>query len=329
MQHSDLAPFIEHPTLGLKEFENYLNSYRYGTLPDHLQSTFGKLVKDGTQTDPLDWCGMYQKAKLYKPGEMSEQKRNADQDLRTATVSVLRGLYEFGPIACRLSQVLQLIACKTEDLKSDLHVGYNERGLVDATREFTFEQYMTTGYKGTGVESVNLTCMLNDAELTILLVEETFPVNQKMPDAWAKPKLYEQMRSLIENPENIADFVKKWQGFCPNYPYVKTMEGNNRQRTHLFVPSSGQNRLNAAARVLEADPARFQLMERWTMTFWSNMPRLASDYLSKETQDRDSCSQAIYDAELIKKALQDRGRLISWDPKYVRWSLLSELEQQT
>ena len=120
--------------------------------------------------------------------------------------------------------------------------------------------------------------------------------------------------------------MKKWQGFCAYYPFVKTIEGTNRQHTHLFVPSSGQNRLNAAARVLEADPARFQLMEWWTMTFWSNMSRLASDYLSKETQD---CSQAIYDAEFIKKALQDHSRLISWDSKYVRWSLLSEQEQHT
>jgi hypothetical protein len=328
MQHCDLKPFIEHSTLGLREFEHRLHLNQWGTLPDHLQSTFGQLVKDEIQPDRLKWCRLYEQAKQYKPGENTEQKRNADQDLRTATVSILRALYEFGPIACRLSQVLQFIASKTEDLKSNLHVGYNERGLVDATRDYTFEQYMTTGYKGTGNESVNLICMLTDSELTCLLTSQEPPSNMIMPQAVPKQTMYEMLRSIIENPDTIGDFVKKWETFCPYLPFVKDVEGQSRPRTHLFVPSSGQNRLNAASRVLEADPERFILMERWTMTFWSNMPRIASDYLSKETQDRDSCSQAIYDAEVIKKTLQDRHRLIRWDDKYVRWSLLSEGEQQ-
>jgi hypothetical protein len=273
MQHCNITPFIEHSTLGLREFENRLNLKRYGTLPDHLQSTFGQLVKDGKQPDPLNWCRLYEQAKQYKPGEMTEQKRHADQDLRAATVSILRALYEFGPIACRLSQVLEFIACKTEDLKSDLHVGYNERGLVDATREFTFEQYMTTGYKGTGVESVNLTCMLTDSELTYLLTLEEPPVDMIMPPAFPKHKIYEMLRSIIENPDAIGDFVKKWERFCPYFPFVKDIEGKAGS-AHICLFKFWPKSIECRFQSLEADPERFKLMERWTMTFWSNMPRI-------------------------------------------------------
>ena len=69
-----------------------------------------------------------------------------DQDLRTATIAIMRAIYEYGPI----------IACIEDDLKNNhMFAGYNNRGLVDATRESLFHQYMTAGYKGTGAERVN------------------------------------------------------------------------------------------------------------------------------------------------------------------------------
>jgi len=106
----------------------------------------------------------------YVPGE----RNRLDQDLLTASVAICRGLYEFGPCQCNLSQMFDLLACSETELTSRLYTGFNERELNETTRQSIYEQYTTVGYKGTGIETVNLICMLTNAELTALLTFETF-----------------------------------------------------------------------------------------------------------------------------------------------------------
>ena len=84
----------------------------------------------------------------YAPGERSR----VDQDVRTASVAICRGLYEFGPCQCNMSQMFDLIACTEEELTNRLYTGYNERELNDTTRHSIYNIYTTVGYKGTGIE---------------------------------------------------------------------------------------------------------------------------------------------------------------------------------
>ena len=118
----------------------------------------------------------------YAPGERSR----VDQDVRTASVAICRGLYEFGPCQCNMSQMFDLIACTEEELTNRLY-RYNERELNDTTRQSIYHIYTTVGYKGTGIESVNLICMLSNAELTALLtLDDT--------TAFAEPKSTQELK---------------------------------------------------------------------------------------------------------------------------------------
>jgi len=104
-------------------------------------------------------CFEEQQALVNAPG----QKSRVDQDLRTVTF----------PIQCNLSQVFNFLACTEDELKNNrLHAGFNERGINDTTREDIFNKYMTDGYRGTGIESINNVILLNNSELTALLTVE-------------------------------------------------------------------------------------------------------------------------------------------------------------
>ena len=128
-----------------------------------------------------------------------------DQDLRTATIAIVRAIYEYGPIPCNLSQVLALIACTEDDLKQNrMFAGYNDRGLVDATRESLFHQYITAGYKGTGAETVNHVCLFTDSELTALLTMTYFNDESPLPDLLPKVDIYEQLRAVLESKESCG-----------------------------------------------------------------------------------------------------------------------------
>ena len=73
----------------------------------------------------------------YAPGERSR----VDQDVRTASVAICRGLYEFGPCQCNMSQMFDLIACTEEDLTNRLYTGYNERELNETTQQSIYHVY--------------------------------------------------------------------------------------------------------------------------------------------------------------------------------------------
>ena len=99
-------------------------------------------------------------------------------DVRTASVAICRGLYEFGPCQCNL---FDLMACTEEELSNRLYTGYNERELNETTRQSIYQIYTTVGYKGTGIESVNLIRMLTNAELTALLTLDDFNETTAFP----------------------------------------------------------------------------------------------------------------------------------------------------
>ena len=63
------------------------------------------------QRDPLGWVKLYNESKLYQ--YVLGDKLKVDQDVRTATISLCRTLYEFGPIQCNLSQFF-CFACLRE-----------------------------------------------------------------------------------------------------------------------------------------------------------------------------------------------------------------------
>ena len=125
----------------------------------------------------------------YAPGERSR----VDQDVRTASVAICRGLYEFGPCQCNRSQMFDLIACTEEELTNRLYTGYNERELNDTTRHSIYNIYTTVGYKGTGIESVNLIYMLS------LTLDDT----TAFPEPKSTQELYTLLRSFWRTESNV------------------------------------------------------------------------------------------------------------------------------
>ena len=71
-----------------------------------------------------------------------------------------------------------------------MYTGYNERELNDTTRQSIYHIYTTVGYKGTGIESVNLICMLTNAELTALLTLDDFDDTTAFPEPKSTQELY-------------------------------------------------------------------------------------------------------------------------------------------
>ena len=345
VQFSEFNVFVQHETLGLRKFESLLREDRYISVPEAFRLTFGVLasptlqaatepgappvVTPPTQIDPLNWLGYHSAAASYsfKP----QEKHRVDQDLRTATVAILRAIYEFGPIQCNLSQVHALLACTEHDLKNNpMYAGFNDRGLCDATRESMFRKYMTVGYKGTGAETINNVCMFTDSELTALLSMEAFDEESALPEPLSKTEIYNQLRATMESKDSCDAFVKKFALFQPFFKKVKDADEKLGRRTKMWVPASGQNRINATERVAsleEGDPERFKTMERWTMHFWRYMPRTCARYISEENQGRDGEKQTILDAENIHKAADNRNSLIGWDTQHKRWARLPEDEQ--
>jgi len=271
-------------------------------------------------------CFKEQQALTYAPG----QKSRVDQDLRTVTVSILSALYEYGPIQCNLSQVFNFLACTEDELKNNrLHVGVNERGINDTTREVIFNKYMTNGYRGTGIESINNVILLNNSELTALLTLEHMDDETEMPLSKNKMELFDLLRPALENREKCEELVTKWLKFKEFFPKVKDADEKKVFRHKWMVPWAGQNRVNAASRLgsSEGDQDRFRAMERWTMTFWALMPRKVTQYLSQENQGRDGCKQTILDCEEIFNAADNRNKLILWDKYHKRWARLDAAEQ--
>ena len=333
---SDLKVFLEHETLGVKQFEGLLLEDRYMTVPDALYQTFGRLVKQvvrddhSIQLDILQWVQKYESSRSFVL--VSGKTSTVDQDLRTTTIAMLRAIYEFGPIPTNLYQVMELIAHSVDELRfSKMYTGYNDRGLVDTTRESTFRQYMSVGYKGTGIETVSLMSLFSDAELTCLLTLEDFTEETDLPEALPKQELYVKLRAAFEGVESCEQFLVKWRKFKGFFPKYRDEDDKLNRRLKMFVPPAGQNRINAAGRfgsVDEGDPTRFAAMQHWTMTFWRRMPRTATRYLSEENQIRDACEQTISDSELLMKAADTRASLFDWDTRHVRWSLLKADHQE-
>ena len=299
---------------------------RYVTVPEALNHTFGELVRAKIQEDPINWLECYEGVKQFS--FLPSDKHRVDQDLRTCTVSILRALYELGPIQCNLSQVLEFIASSTADLKQNrMYAGFNDRGLCDMTSETMYQQYMNVGYKGIGQETINHVCLFTDAELTALFTLENFDSEVSLPEAYSKAQLYSTLRTILEDKEKCKLFLEKWKKFQPHFARIFDADDKLGKRGKIFSPFTGQNRVHSSGRVATADPTRFFAMERWTMFFWSSMPRTATKYLSEEGQNRDGCGQTILDCEMLHKAADCRNTLIVWDSPHVRWARLPESEQ--
>ena len=88
---SDLKVFLEHETLGVKQFEGLLLEDRYMTVPDALYQTFGCLVKQvvcddqSIQLDILQWVQKYESSRSFVL--VSGKTSTVDQDLRTTTIA--------------------------------------------------------------------------------------------------------------------------------------------------------------------------------------------------------------------------------------------------
>ena len=261
----------------------------------------------------------------YVPGE----RNRLDQDLRTASVAICRGLYEFGPCQCNLSQMFDLLACSETELTSRLYTGFNERELNETTRQSIYEQYTTVGYKGTGIETVNLICMLTNAELTALLTFETFDETTELPQPKPTNELYILLRSQLEDKEKCDALRNKWDEFKPYFPKVKDADDRLVKRNKMLTAGTGQNRINSSFRVSQEVQHQdmFRRMERWTMTFWALAPRTVTKYISFENQGRDSCKQTILPSEMLFKFCEARNKFIAWDTPHKRWARLSEAEQ--
>ena len=262
----------------------------------------------------------------YVPAE----KNRVDQDLRTATVAICRGLYEFGPCQCNLSQLFHLLACTDSELSNNrLYQGFNERDLNSTTRDSIYDHYINVGYKGTGVETINNVVLLDNAELTALLTLEIFSAETELPEAKSKDELFALFRPQLEDPEKLNLLIQKWELFKPHFAKVKDADDKLGKRLKMMVPWSGQNRVGASYKVsLEADHSEmFKVMQHWTMTFWSLSPRAVTKYLSMENQGRDSCKQTILPSELILRAAEGRNKIIPWDSNHTRWCKLTESEQ--
>ena len=85
--------------------------------------------------------------------------------------------------------MFDLMACTEEELSNRLYTGYNGRELNDTTRQSIYQIYTTVGYKGTGIESVNLICMLTNTELTALLILDDFD-DSAFPEPESTQELY-------------------------------------------------------------------------------------------------------------------------------------------
>ena len=164
--------------------------------------------------------------------------------------------------------MLELLATSAEELCANpIYQGFNDRGLVDTTRESTLQNYMTVGYKWTGIETIGLVSLFSDADLTCLLSNDIFDNTTDLPVALDKQAIYEKLRAAFEDTAKCTVFLEKWRKFKPHFSKFKDNEDKLNRRNKMFVPWSGQNRVNAAGRfgsVEEGDPIRFAAMQRWT-----------------------------------------------------------------
>ena len=135
---SDLAVFLEHETLRVKQFETLLIDKTYMTVVDALYQTFGKLVKLPTcedsaskKSDVLEWVQKYEAARSSR---VVAGKNSIDQDLCSCSIAILRVIYEYVPIPCNLYQMLELLATSAEELHANpMYQGFTNHGLVEMT----------------------------------------------------------------------------------------------------------------------------------------------------------------------------------------------------
>ena len=70
---------------------------------------------------------------------------------------------------------------------------------VGTTRQSIYQQYTTVEYKGTGIATVNLICMLSNAELNALLTYEKFDETTELPEPRPTNELYILLRSQLKD----------------------------------------------------------------------------------------------------------------------------------
>jgi hypothetical protein len=111
MEQPALTIFLQNEMFGYKTFCRVLESSRWATVPQALFETYGKLITGGQIPDPLDFLTKYNAAATYTGIPGTSAKSWIDQDLRCATISILRDIFELGPIQMKLANLLQLVAC--------------------------------------------------------------------------------------------------------------------------------------------------------------------------------------------------------------------------
>jgi hypothetical protein len=111
-------------------------------------------------------------------------------------------------------------------LLDPLYSGFNERGLHDSSADAIYWQYSNEGYKGTGIETINLSSMLLDAEIKGMLPVDT-------NDAFVS--LYHQLREALENDERCQAFVTKWNVMKEELQTVRSVLPRTKSSPGIFL----------------------------------------------------------------------------------------------
>ena len=119
-------------------------------------------------------------------------------------------------------------------------MGFNEQGINEKNREDIFNKYMTDGYRGTGIESINNVILLNNSKLTALLTLDHMDDETDMPVSKNKMKLFDLLRPALENHDNYEELVMKWLKFKDFFPKVKDADEKKVFRHKWMVLRAGQ-----------------------------------------------------------------------------------------
>ena len=94
---------------------------------------------------------------------------------------------------------------------------------------------------------------------------EAFDEESALLEPLSKTEIYNQLRATMEYKDSCNAFVKKFALFQPFFKKVKDADEKLGRRTKMWVPASGQNRINATERVAslqEGDPECFITIKR-------------------------------------------------------------------
>jgi hypothetical protein len=111
MDQAALSIFRLNNLYGYAAFCSILDTQRWATVPQALFDTYGVLVNEGLIPDQVDFMAKFKAARDYGGVPGTEKKSGIDQDLRNASISILRSIFELGPVQMNVSYILDLAAC--------------------------------------------------------------------------------------------------------------------------------------------------------------------------------------------------------------------------